>query len=91
MPRITSYNVCYTKLLRIIDEGNDVRVGNFKSQAKRDPKIFQEALGKFPRVYDLLDEIRTLTRDETDRIALDRVESAAKDYETAMQSSYNFV
>ncbi len=70
----------------IIDVGNAVRVGNFKSQAKRDPKIFQEALDKFPQVKSKLEEIRTYTNIDSDLKDLDQIEQEALAYENAMNS-----
>lgn len=70
----------------IINEGNQVRVGNFKSQAKRDPKIFQEALAKFPKVNELLGDIRDFTRQSADIKALDLIEEQANTYKEAMES-----
>ncbi|MBN1118988.1 MAG: HAMP domain-containing protein [Bacteroidales bacterium] len=75
-----------TLINNIIDVGNEVRLGNFKSQAKRDPKIFQEALAKFPEVHSLLDEIRTYTKVEADLKALDIIEEQAQNYQKAMEN-----
>ena len=70
----------------IIDEGNEVRIGNFKSQAKRDTKIFKDALEQFPKVYALIDEIRRYTKLQSDLIALTEIENGANEYEKAMKS-----
>ncbi|MBI9066896.1 MAG: HAMP domain-containing protein [Salinivirgaceae bacterium] len=70
----------------IIDVGNAVRVGNFKSQAKRDPKIYQEALATFTKVNSLLNEIRKYTIAADDITDLDKIEAAATGYHKAMDS-----
>lgn len=68
----------------IIDQGNAIRVGNFKSQAQRDPKIFEDALANFPVVLDLLQEIRGFTKLDADLKELDQIEKAADNYHLAM-------
>ena len=73
----------------IIDDGNSIRVGNFKSQATRDPAIFQSALNKFPSVFELLNDIRSYTKVDADIVALDNIEKEAKDYQEAMNTFIN--
>ncbi|MEA2041743.1 MAG: methyl-accepting chemotaxis protein [Bacteroidota bacterium] len=74
-----------TFINNIIDITNAVRVENFKSQAKRDPKIFENALAKFPEVYSLLAQIRTYTKRKSNLNLLDNIEDAAINYENAMK------
>ena len=69
----------------IINLGNEIRVGNFKSQAKRDPAIFEEAIKKFPEVYTLLEDIRKYTKEEVDMKDLDEIEDGATSYKKAME------
>lgn len=75
-----------TLINEIVKTGNEVRVGNFKSQAKREPEIFREALAKFPKVHDLLDDIRKITRKDADLKALDVIDKQAIFYQEAMNS-----
>ena len=69
----------------IIDEGNSVRVANFKSQAKRDPEAFQQALNDFD-VSAYMNNIRKVTYLEADQKALDKIDQAAKNYTLAMSN-----
>lgn len=70
----------------IIDLGNDTRVKNFKSQATRDPEVFQSGLDNFPKIYALLDQIRTVTRRADNLQQLDAIKQGADAYRTAMES-----
>lgn len=69
----------------IIDAGNAVRVANFKSQARRDPKAFNNAMKEFSESFHYFGEIRKLTKLEEDLKALDKIETAGKGYENAMR------
>jgi methyl-accepting chemotaxis protein len=68
----------------IIDKGNAVRVANFKAQATRDPGSYQEAISAFD-ISDDLQQIRKITRLNSDIEALNNIEKAASDYKSAMQ------
>lgn len=70
----------------IINAGNAVRIGNFKSQATRDPKIFEEALADFPQIHNYLNEIRKYTTLQADIENLDAIDKRAVDYENAMKN-----
>jgi methyl-accepting chemotaxis protein len=88
---IRSEGTTETRLLKItlindiIQVGNAVRVGNFKSQATRNPQILQEALKKFSKIDDLLNEIRKHTHLEVDLNALDKIEESGNNYHEAME------
>lgn len=75
-----------TQINEIIHKGNEVRVGNFKSQAKRDPQIFKEALNSFPGVFSLITEIRKHTKVEANFRSLSKIEEQAKAYQEAMET-----
>lgn len=74
------------KINEIIDFGNEARIGNFKSQALRDPKIFEQALTNFPTIYRLLDEIKADTKrqDNLDQLAI--IQKAGEAYESDMKT-----
>jgi len=74
-----------TWINKIIDEGNAVRVANFKSQAKRDPDAFQRALNNFD-ISDHMQDIRKVTFLDADQQALDKIQSSADDYTRAMSN-----
>ncbi|SDT84150.1 methyl-accepting chemotaxis protein [Desulfobacula phenolica] len=69
----------------IIDLGNDTRIGVFKSQALRSPKIIEEALDNFPKIEEKFEELKKITRlpDDLDRINVVRSEGNA--YKNAMK------
>jgi len=68
----------------IIDEGNAVRVGNFKAQATRDPQSFQQSLDRFKTKFGLFNDLRQYTKLAADLKNIDITEEAAKEYATAM-------
>jgi len=70
----------------IMNHGNEVRIGNFKSQAKRDPKIYEQALNGFEPIFELIEQIRKYTRLEEDLKSLSIIEKEANDYKEAMES-----
>ncbi len=73
----------------IIDEGNAVRVGNFKAQATRDPQAFKAALDRFKSMFGLFDELRSITRLEADLKEIDITQKAAQEYVQAMDEFLN--
>jgi methyl-accepting chemotaxis protein len=64
----------------IIDEGNAVRVANFKAQATRDPVALKKAIDDFEGRFGLFDELRQYTRLQADLDEIDRTEKAAVAY-----------
>ncbi len=68
----------------VVDLGNFIRLGNFKSQALRDPKIFTDAMTHFAEVEKKLAELRITTRQEVNIKQLDQCAAGAKAYKDAM-------
>ncbi len=68
----------------VIDLGNDTRIKNFRARALGQPAIFQEAQENFPKMEQLLDEIRKTTRQEANLRQLDTIRTAANAYKTNM-------
>ncbi len=80
--RLTKINL----MNQIIATGNEVSIANYKSQANRDPKIFEEGMSKFPEVNSLLADIRKYTKVDADLQALDNIVREADNYEKSMQT-----
>jgi methyl-accepting chemotaxis protein len=74
-----------TWINNIIDEGNAVRVANFKSQAKRDPDAFKKALNDFD-IAQFMNQIEQVTYLDADKRALDEISKAADNYTLAMSN-----
>jgi methyl-accepting chemotaxis protein len=68
----------------IVDLGNAIRVGNFKSQATRDPELFREIQKKFPEVYQKLDTLTPITKQEANLKQIEACRTACKSYESDM-------
>lgn len=87
---ISAGNTSYERLTKvtlindIIDIGNSVRVTNFKSQATRDPALFESALEKFKDIDDKMAQIRKITYKAEDIAELDQIEEAGRGYNEAM-------
>lgn len=70
----------------IVDLGNAIRIGNFKAQATRDPELFRETQQDFAQVYQKLDALKAITRQEVNLKQIELCRTAAKGYETTMSS-----
>ncbi len=87
---ISTGNTSYERLTKvtlindIIDIGNSVRVTNFKSQATRDPVLFESALEKFKDIDDKMAQIRKITYKAEDIAELDKIDEAGRGYNEAM-------
>ena len=68
----------------VMELGNAVRVGNFRSQATRDPESFKFSLGNFAEIEKKLAELKTVTRQEVNLNQIGAIGSSAKEYQTAM-------
>ncbi len=69
---------------KILDTGNGIRVENFKSQARRDPETFKNAMKRFELIDNYLAEIRRYTRLEIDNQQLNDIKDAVDNYQNAM-------
>ena len=70
----------------IIDLGNVIRIGNFKSQTTRDPALFQETQKKFVQVNQKLDELKAVTKQEANLKQIADCRAAGQGYNDAMSS-----
>ena len=68
----------------VIDLGNRIVTGTWKSQFRRDPVIFTEAKRLFEKVYAKLDELKPITHLEVDLKRIEECRQAAKAYEGNM-------
>ncbi|WP_027184827.1 methyl-accepting chemotaxis protein [Desulfovibrio inopinatus] len=68
----------------IIDLGNDTRVKNFKSQALRDPKLIELAQVNFPKMEELFEKLKSITRQEVNLKQIAATREAANQYKQAM-------
>ncbi len=69
----------------IIDLGNLTRIGAFKSQALRSPKIMEDALVNFSKIEAKFDELEKITRLSEDIKRIEEVREAGDEYKTAMK------
>ena len=70
----------------ILDLGDAIRIGNFKSQASRDPQLFRETQKKFDGLNPMLDELRAVTKLEVNLKQIELCRAAGKAYSEAMAS-----
>ncbi len=68
----------------IVDLGNAIRIGNWKSQTERDPKLFQETQKKFEEVNKKLDELKAITKRDVDLKRIETCRAAGKAYNDGM-------
>jgi methyl-accepting chemotaxis protein len=69
----------------VIDQGNAVRVTNFKAQATRETELLQEGIQLFTEIEQHLRELQSLTRLEQDREDLAAIAEAGNSYKNAME------
>ncbi len=70
----------------VISLGNSIRVMNFKSQAKNDPAIMQQALEKFPDMDKKIESIKSMTHEDSDLNSLKAINEDVLRYKKAMES-----
>ncbi|MEZ4525294.1 MAG: methyl-accepting chemotaxis protein [Desulfobacterales bacterium] len=70
----------------IMDLINEIRVANFKAQAIRKPEILQDAIKHFGDADRKMDQIRKITRTDSNIAAIDKIRGAAEEYRTAMST-----
>jgi methyl-accepting chemotaxis protein len=73
----------------IIDLGATIRIGNWKAQATRDTKLFQDTQKKYQEVYVKLDQLKATTRQEVNLKQIEACRAAAKAYDDGMTSFLN--
>jgi len=69
----------------IIDLGNSARIGAFKSQAMRSPKVMEDALDNFPKIDKKFEELKKITRLAQDLERIDEVIAGGNSYKMAMR------
>lgn len=69
----------------VIDIGNEIRVKNFKAQANGDLELLKDTLKIFPRVFDKIDNMKKITKKESNLSELENIKEAAESYRTAIQ------
>jgi len=79
--RFTKVNI----MNEVITRGNEQRISVFKSQAFRDPKIIEDALPNFSKIYEFIAQARAMTTKKVDLDDLDKIKKAAEDYNKAME------
>ena len=75
-----------SKVSEILNEGNQTRVACFKSQALRDPELIRGARTNFEQMETLFADLRKVTKNPAMIERIDNTETAAKNYETAMNA-----
>ena len=68
----------------IIDIGNAARIGNFKSQATRDPELLKATITGLTAVDKKFEQLAAVTRQEANIRQIEKTRQAAGDYKEAM-------
>ena len=74
-----------TLVNNIIDAVNVVRVANFKAQATLNPQLMKEALTTFTEIKQTTAKLKQITKKEDNLKQITNTETAAENYEAAMQ------
>ena len=75
-----------TVVNEIVDLGNNIIIGTWKSQYRRDPKLFQETAKKFDQVTAKLDQLRKMTPDAEETRLIEACAAAATAYRGNMDA-----
>ncbi len=70
----------------IVDRGTRVRVQNFKAQKANDMKLMQEAVTLIQGLDEEMNQLRPITRQQTNIDQMNTIDAAAKKYADAMES-----
>jgi len=70
----------------VIELGNDTRIKVWRSQATRDTKLLDAAMENFPRMDELFDKLKAITRMEIDLKRIADTRDASLQYKAAMGS-----
>ena len=70
----------------VIDLGNSIVTGTWKSQFQRDPALFTETKKLFEKVNAKLDELKAITRQELNLKQIEECRKAGKAYEGDMEA-----
>jgi len=70
----------------IIELGNAAQIGNWKSQAVRSLSLYAETIRSLEKAAPLLEQLKNLTRQESQLKALESIRQAWQEYRSAMQS-----
>jgi methyl-accepting chemotaxis protein len=80
--RVRKINLVYDVLML----GQEIRIGNFKAQSTRNLTHLQEAQKKFEQVNQKLDELKGITRQESNLKQIAECRAAGQRYSEAMES-----
>ena len=64
--------------------GDEVRISNFKSAARRDPTVLEEGFKIFTQLETITNELNAITKKEIDKEAIKDISKAAQDYHNAL-------
>ncbi|MCM2284092.1 MAG: methyl-accepting chemotaxis protein [Desulfobacula sp.] len=74
----------------VIDFGNEARIGNFRSQATRDPEVMKTAMLVFPKIEETLNELQKTTRAAANLKQIEDIRAAGAAYKQGMTDFLNF-
>ncbi len=70
----------------VVNLGNLTRVGNFKSQALRNPETMRTALKNFELIDAKLNELKKTTRREDNLLQIEAIRAAGESYRSGMET-----
>lgn len=73
----------------LIDLGNTIRVNNFKAQTNNDLTLMAKTLVDIDKIDNIIDQLRPLTRLDTNKKNLDDILAGKNEYKQAIQSFYD--
>jgi methyl-accepting chemotaxis protein len=69
----------------VIDLGNNVRVGNFRSQALRSPDTMNQALSFFQQIEEKLNQLQKITRQAENLSQIQAIRTSGNAYKNSME------
>ncbi len=78
-------------LNNVIYIGKNIQINNFKAQAERDLTALAETIKEFPKIDNILEEIKKVTTQEVDINSLNSIKEESSKYKNAMISFYDIM
>ncbi len=75
-----------TLVNNILDQGNFIRMNNFKGQARRNPELFNEAFKKFEEIDFYIKKLEQQKNETGDKELIMGIQQSAMAYKTAMKA-----
>ena len=86
LPKIAERCLKLEMINDVVDLGNTLRISALKSQALRNPKLFENEIGRFAEIAKLTDKLLALLKDPKNIEELQQITKAAEQFKAAAEA-----